>query len=107
MYHIGSSLGKLGKADRYSAKNNIRPTNFVCLAPDAKAVAITGDFNDWNPESHPMKKQPDGGWLVQIPLTHGHHHYLFLVDGKPTLDPRAQGVARNEKNEKVSLIAVS
>jgi len=54
-----------------------------------------------------MKRQPDGGWHLQIPLNHGHHHYLFLVDGKPMLDPRAQGVARNEQNEKVSLLAVS
>jgi hypothetical protein len=29
------------------------------------------------------------------------------VDGKPVLDPRAQGIGRNELNEKVSLIAVS
>jgi hypothetical protein len=54
-----------------------------------------------------MKRQPDGGWTAQVPLTHGHHHYQFLVDGVPTLDPRAQGMARNEKNEKVSLIPVS
>ena len=27
--------------------------------------------------------------------------------GQPLLDPRAMGVARNEKNERVSLIAVS
>lgn len=54
-----------------------------------------------------MTRQPDGGWRAQIPLNHGHHHYLFLVDGKPTLDPRAQGTARNEQDEKVSLIAVS
>jgi hypothetical protein len=42
-----------------------------------------------------------------VVLGHGHHHYQFLIDGKPTLDPRAQGIARNEQNEKVSLIAVS
>ena len=54
-----------------------------------------------------MALSPDGAWLVQIPLTHGHHHYQFLVDGKPTLDPRAQGIARNEQNEKVSLLSVS
>jgi hypothetical protein len=54
-----------------------------------------------------MKRQPDGAWLIQIPLHHGHHHYQFLVDGKPALDPRAQGIARNEQDEKVSLIAVS
>ena len=54
-----------------------------------------------------MQRQADGSWHLQVPLYHGHHHYHFLVDGKPALDPRAMGIARNEKNERVSLIAVS
>ena len=91
----------------YSAKKFIKPIPFICTAPDAEQVTIMGDFNDWDPASHPMKRQPDGAWRVEIPLNHGHHHYLFVINGKPTLDPRAQGVARNEKNEKVSFIAVS
>jgi 1,4-alpha-glucan branching enzyme len=91
----------------YSAKNIIKPVPFFCLAPDAQAVAITGDFNDWDLASHPMKRMPDGAWRIDLPLTHGHHHYLFVIDGKLRLDPRAQGVARNERNEKVSLVAVS
>ena len=95
------------KPGSYSAKNIIKPVAFVCLAREAKEVFIAGDFNDWDPRAHPMKPTPDGAWRAEIPLSHGHHHYLFLVDGRPTLDPRAQGVARNEKNEKVSLIAVS
>ena len=33
--------------------------------------------------------------------------YQFLVDGEPMLDPRANGVARNTRNERASLIAVS
>jgi 1,4-alpha-glucan branching enzyme len=92
---------------RYSAKKAIRPTNFSVFAPDAKHVAIIGDFNGWQPEANPMRRQPDGAWIVQIPLHHGHHRYQFLMDGKPVLDPRAQGVARNDKNERVSIIAVS
>ena len=40
-------------------------------------------------------------------MTNGHHRYWFLVDGVPRLDPRAQGVSRNEKNERVSLISLS
>ena len=48
-----------------------------------------------------------GAWLIQVPLNHGHHHYRFLVDGKPVLDPRAQGIARDHQGEKVSLLAVS
>jgi len=94
-------------ADRYSAKKMSKPVNFICLAPDAKQVNLTGDFNDWDAAAHPMKRQPDGAWLIQVPLSHGHHHYRFLVDGKPALDPRAQGIARDHKGEKVSLIAVS
>jgi hypothetical protein len=54
-----------------------------------------------------MKRQTDGSWTGMVVLGHGHHHYQFAIDGKLTLDPRAQGVARNEQNEKVSLIAVS
>ena len=66
-----------------------------------------GDFNDWDPSAHALKRMPDGAWRVEISLTHGHHHYLYVIDGKPTLDPRAQGIARNASNEKVSLVAVS
>jgi 1,4-alpha-glucan branching enzyme len=93
--------------DRYSAKKMSKPVNFTCVAPEAQAVFLTGDFNDWDPGSHPMKRQPDGAWTVQVPLPHGHHHYRYVVDGKPVLDPRAQGIARDHQNEKVSLIAVS
>jgi 1,4-alpha-glucan branching enzyme len=85
----------------------VKPVNFICVAPDAHSVAVTGDFNDWHPSAHPMKKEQDGSWSIQIAMNHGHHHYLFLVDGKPMLDPKAHGVARNLKNEKVSLLAVS
>ena len=104
---INVSSNSTGPRGTYSAKNNLRPTNFLYFAPNAQHVSIIGEFNNWSPNAHPMKRQPDGGWIIQVPLTHGHHQYLFLVDGVPTLDPRAQGAARNEKGEKVSLIAVS
>lgn len=93
--------------DRYSAKKMAKPVNFVCVAPSAGEVSLVGDFNGWNGTSTPMKRQPDGAWLIQVPLHHGHHQYVFMVDGKAVLDPKAHGVARNQKGEKVSLIAVS
>jgi len=92
---------------RLVPKKTIKPVNFIYFAPNAKKVTLAGDFNDWDFEALLMKRQPDGGWIAQVPLSEGHHHYQFIVDGKPTLDPKAQGIARNEKNEKVSLIAVS
>ena len=84
-----------------------KPVNFFCLASEAQAVFLAGDFNDWHPKAHPMQRQSDGSWYVQVALIHGHHHYHFLVDGKPALDPKAMGIARNQKDERVSLIAVS
>ena len=92
---------------RYSAKRMLKPVNFICVAPVAKTVALVGDFNGWNPEANPMKRQPDGAWLVQVSLHHGHHQYRFIVDGKPELDPRAGGIARDRAGERVSLIAIS
>jgi 1,4-alpha-glucan branching enzyme len=97
----------LGGKERYSAKRMLRPTNFIYFDPKAASVSVVGDFNDWSPDAHPMLRQPDGGWHLQVSLCHGHHRYLFWVDGQVMLDPRAQGISRNEKNERVSLIAVS
>ena len=95
------------RSQGYSAKSLVKPVPFLWLAPKAREVYVTGDFNDWDATAHPMKQMPDGAWRLEIPLNHGHHHYLFIVDGKRILDPRAQGMARNENDEKVSLVAVS
>jgi 1,4-alpha-glucan branching enzyme len=84
-----------------------KPINFFCFAPEAKRVSLVGDFNDWQPGVHPMTRQPDGSWTIQVPLHHGHHLYRFLVDGQPALDPRANGVGRDARNERASLLAVS
>ena len=93
--------------NRYGAPQNLRPVTFICVAPQAQAVSLVGDFNGWNPSANPMTQQPDKAWLLKIELKHGHHRYAFLVDGQLTLDPRAQGITRNDKNERVSLIPVS
>ncbi len=85
----------------------LRAVNFICQAPHAQSVSLVGDFNDWNPAATPMKQGPDKAWTTQMELKHGHHRYAFLVDGVLTLDPRAQGITRNDKNERVCLIPVS
>ncbi len=84
-----------------------KPVNFFCFAPEAREVSVVGDFNDWQPGVNPMKRQPDGGWTVQVTLHHGHHLYRFLVDGTSVLDPRAAGVGRDSSNERASVLAVS
>ena len=90
-----------------STKKTIKPINFFCAAPQAERVYLIGDFNEWNSNSHAMQQREDGWWTVQVPLSPGHHQYLFVVDGTPRLDPHATGATRNARYAKVSLVAVS
>lgn len=85
----------------------VRAINFICHAAQAKSVYLVGDFNHWNATTHPMKHMPDHSWLLTLELKHGHHRYAFLVDGVLTLDPRAQGITRDDKGNRVSLVPVS
>ncbi len=91
----------------YGANRNLRAVNFICNSPQAQSVSVVGDFNQWNPRANLLKQTPDGAWLLQVELRHGHHRYAFLVDGHLTLDPRAQGVTRDDQGQRVSLMAVS
>jgi 1,4-alpha-glucan branching enzyme len=91
----------------HAGKPNLRAVTFICNAPQAQSVSLVGDFNHWNPSTHRLKQQPDLAWHGTVELKHGHHRYAFLVDGVLTLDPRAQGITRNDQNERVSLIPVS
>ena len=91
----------------YSARRQQHHVTFFCDAPSAESVSLAGDFNGWDSAATPMRRTPDGRWMASLELHHGHHQYLFVVDGKPVLDPNANGIARNDRNERVSLIAVS
>ena len=92
---------------RPSAKNNVRQVTFNLDAPGAQHVSVVGDFNGWNPKAHPMQRQMGHSWGTQVSLPHGHHRYYFVVDGEIKLDPKASGTSRNDRNEKVSLVAIS
>lgn len=96
---------QLDHHERHSAHNSHKPVSFFCAAPRAKRVELVGGFNGWQPL--PMARSVDGWWTAQVELCHGHHEYQFLVDGQPMLDPHATGAVRNERDERVSLIAVS
>jgi hypothetical protein len=39
--------------------------------------------------------------MASVELSHGHHQYVFLVDGKPVPNPNASGKTRHERNEPV------
>ena len=61
---------------------------FILLAPDAKSVAVVGDFTKWELAPKALKKNKNGEWKVLVPLAPGRYEYRFLVDGQWLNDPQ-------------------
>jgi len=61
-------------------------------APEARRVAVAGDFNGWSAEATPLRRGPGGAWTVELPLGPGRHQYQFVVDGVFVADPSAPTV---------------
>lgn len=40
---------------------------FRVYAPNAETASVCGDFNEWDPERHPMQRLSDGVWEISIP----------------------------------------
>ena len=54
--------------------------HFAVWAPNARGVAVIGDFNAWNPRSHMLRKLSDSGvWEIFIPGVSAGAHYKYLV----------------------------
>lgn len=70
-----------------------RIVRIVLRAPDATTVSFTGDLSDWR--RVPMARTADG-WVVELPVTAGAHHYGFLVDGEWHVPEDAPGRSEDE-----------
>ena len=100
-------MSSIQRNRRHGGYENLRSQNFICHAAQAKRVSVVGDFNKWNPTTHPMIQGLDKVWTLRTEMKHGHHRYAFHVDGQLVLDPLAMGVTRDDHGQRVSLIAVS
>lgn len=49
--------------------------------PNAKEVFLAGNFNNWNRESIPLRKEKVG-WVADIYLSDGTYEYQFIADGQ-------------------------
>ncbi|MDA8339664.1 MAG: isoamylase early set domain-containing protein [Nitrospiraceae bacterium] len=81
---------------------------FNIYVPDAKKVAIAGDFNKWKTNERIMKKQDNGIWTIEIPLNPGTYNYMFVVDGKAWMtDPNAESYQDDGFGFKNSVLKVT
>ena len=79
---------------------------FTLLEPDAKQVALTGDFNGWATDATPMKRQVDGHWATTIALAPGRYQHKFVVDGQWIPDPLVHEHVWNEQGTLNTVIEV-
>ena len=82
---------------------------FVLIAPDAKKVAVVGDFNGWDVDhaGYQAQHRGSGVWSVTAPVPVGHHRYSFIVDDSVWVaDPVAPRVADNDYGTTNSAIVV-
>jgi len=69
---------------------------FEFLAPEAQEVYLAGDFNNWDINANPMKKDKKGLWKTTVSLKPGRYEYRFLVDGNWENDPSCCDCVPNE-----------
>ncbi len=51
---------------------------FQLSAPEARAVALAGSFNDWSESSHVLTRESGGIWRIVVPLKKGRYRYMFM-----------------------------
>lgn len=50
--------------------------------PDATSACLVGTFNNWNAQSHIMKKMKNGSFKISVDLPcKGRHEFRYLIDG--------------------------
>ncbi|UCF66795.1 MAG: isoamylase early set domain-containing protein [Acidobacteriota bacterium] len=49
----------------------------------ADSVCVAGEFNGWDPDSHPLRKRKDGLWATTLRLPrNGRLEFKYVVDGQ-------------------------
>ena len=86
---------KKGVSDSANKNEKKKRITFKLQAPNAQSVSLAGDFNAWNPDSHPLKKNSNGSWKISVSLSPGRYEYRFIVDGHWQNDPDCTAYAAN------------
>jgi 1,4-alpha-glucan branching enzyme len=84
-----------------------RRVTFALDFPLAGEVILMGDFNQWNPKTHPMKKDNGGVWKKNTLLYPGRYEYRFMVDGQWLNDPDNPRTCPNSYGSYNNIVVVS
>ena len=54
-------------------------TSFRVWAPNATGVSVVGEFNNWDPQAHPLAREEGGLWATEIKGAVPGHQYQFEI----------------------------
>lgn len=85
-------------------------TVFAVWAPNARAVSLVGDFNDWQADRHPMRaRRSSGVWELFVPDVGPGAHYKYRIvgpdGGEPTFKADPCGRAMQLRPDTASVVA--
>jgi 1,4-alpha-glucan branching enzyme len=61
---------------------------FTLVRPDARSVAVAGDFNGWSSSSHALRRDKSlDVWTLVVRLPPGEHRFMYIVDGDSWISP--------------------
>ncbi len=74
-YQLWKKLGA-----NFMKHQGLAGVHFAVWAPNARGLAVVGDFNGWNPRSHLMRRLAASGvWEIFVPGASPGARYKFLV----------------------------
>lgn len=98
----------LGSGDDSLSSDRLVARKFTIESLRAREVSLVGDFNQWNPERHRLRRDGQTArWYITVQLPAGLHKYAFIVDDSVwTTDPSALRTVDRDFGVTSSLVLV-
>ena len=105
---VGLTVAVKSRSGSVVATNVASRVRFSIRAPAAARVSLVGDFDRWNPEAMPMRRDGDGEtWTVNVHLPPGRHVFAYAVDGNLKTDPAAPRAVEDDFGVPSSVVVVA